>query len=387
MQTTRQETKQETKQDHNIALLLTGGGARAAYQVGVLKAMTSLFPRNHKIPFPILCGTSAGAINATALACYASCYHLGVRKLEWVWKNFHTEQVYVANMGGTLKHMAQNYFSKFQSDDIPKSQGSLLDNRPLRRLLRYMLDFKRIDRNIHSQHLRAISVTVSSYSTHDSVSYFQGQEDQFRWQRQKRRGELCSLDIDHLMASSSIPIVFPVVQLGEDYVGDGSIHQLSPLSTPIHLGAEKVLVVGVGQRDKSQFNPSYNFPRSATVAGHLLDTLFADTLDADIERLERINQTLSLLNEEQLKQTDLKQIDCMVIKPSQDLQAIARKHFHNLPSGIRTLLKIIGVTEHSESSLPSYLLFEGSYCQELIELGYKDGMERKEQLRDFLEIE
>lgn len=375
-------------QENNIALLLTGGGARAAYQVGVLKAMTSLFPRNHKIPFPILCGTSAGAINATALACYASCYHLGVRKLEWVWKNFHTEQVYVANLGGTLRHMASNYFSKFQSDDVPKSQGSLLDNRPLRQLLRFMLDFKRIDRNIHSQHLQAVSVTVSSYSTHDSVSYFQGQPELEYWRRQKRRGEPCVLDIDHLMASSSIPLVFPVVQLGEDFIGDGSIHQLSPLSTPIHLGAKKVLVVGVGQREKNNgFTPSHKFPRSATVAGHLLDTLFADTLDADIERLERINQTLSLLNEEQMQQTELKQIDCMVIKPSQDLQAIARKHFHNLPGGIRTLLKIAGVNEFSESSLPSYLLFESSYCQELIELGYKDGMERKEQLRDFLEIE
>lgn len=370
----------------NVALMLTGGGARAAYQVGVLKAITSLFPRNHHIPFPVLCGTSAGAINATALACYASCYHLGVRKLEWVWKNFRTEQVYVASMPGTFRHMAGNYFSKYQSDDVRQSKGSLLDNRPLRRLLRAMLDFKRIDRNIHTQYLRAISVTVSSYSSHDSVSYFQGQPDQTRWQRQKRRGEPCILEVDHLLGSAAIPIVFPVVQLGDDYVGDGSIHQLSPLSTPIHLGAEKVLVVGVGQREKNLRAQPHIFPRSATVAGHLLDTLFADTLDADIERLERINQTLSIMTPEQLKSTELKPIDCMVIKPSQDLTAIARKHYKNLPSGIRTLLKLIGVSEHSESSLPSYLMFEGSFCQELIQLGYKDGMERKEQLKAFLEI-
>ncbi|UAA39868.1 patatin-like phospholipase family protein [Paraneptunicella aestuarii] len=373
-------------QNSNVALMLTGGGARAAYQVGVLKAITSLFPRNHHIPFPVLCGTSAGAINATALACYASCYHLGVRKLEWVWKNFSTEQVYVASMSGTLRHMAGNYFSKYQSDDVRNSKGSLLDNRPLRRLLRAMLDFKRIDRNIHTQYLRAISVTVSSYSSHDSVSYFQGQPDQSRWQRQKRRGEPCKLEVDHLLGSAAIPIVFPVVQLGDDYVGDGSIHQLSPLSTPIHLGAEKVLVVGVGQRDKNLRMQPHIFPRSATVAGHLLDTLFADTLDADIERLERINKTLSIMTPEQLKSTELKPIDCMVIKPSQDLTAIARKHYKNLPSGIRTLLKLIGVSEHSESSLPSYLMFEGSFCQELIQLGYKDGMERKEQLKAFLEI-
>lgn len=374
-------------QDKQIALLLTGGGARAAYQVGILKAMTRLFPRNHKIPFPILCGTSAGAINATALACYASCYHLGVRKLEWVWKNFHTEQVYIANILGTLKHLGRNYFAKFQSDDVSKKQGSLLDNQPLRRLLQAMLDFKRIDRNLHTQHLTAISITVSSYSSHDSVSYFQGQPEHQHWQRHKRRGEPCQLDIDHLLASAAIPLVFPVSKLGDDWVGDGSIHQLSPLSTPIHLGAEKVLIVGVGQRGQNKFNPRESvFPRSATVAGHLLDTLFADTLDADIERLERINSTVGLLNPEQKSQTELKHIDCMLIKPSEDLQTIASKHFHNLPNGIRSLLKVIGVNAESASSLPSYLLFEGSYCQELIELGFQDGMDQKEQLRNFLEI-
>lgn len=370
----------------NIALLLTGGGARAAYQVGVLKAMATLFPRNHKIPFPILCGTSAGAINATALACYASCYHLGVRKLEWVWKNFSTEQVYVANLRGTLRHLASNYLSKFQIEEVRKTQGNLLNNRPLRGLLRHMLDFKRIDRNLHTKHLQAVSVTVSSYSSHDSVSFFQGQPYLGAWQRQKRRGQPCVLDVDHLLGSAAIPLVFPVVRLGEDFVGDGSIHQLAPLSTPIHLGANKVLIVGVGQREKQ---PTFfdNCPRSATVAGHLLDTLFADTLDADLERVDRINQTLSILTPEQMQQTDLKQIEYFQVKPSEDLQSIAQKHFHNLPSGIRSLLKVIGVNEQSESSLPSYLLFESPYCQELIALGFKDGMEHKNQLRDFLEIE
>ncbi len=370
----------------NIALLLTGGGARAAYQVGVLKAIATLFPRNHKIPFPILCGTSAGAINSTALACYASCYHLGVRKLEWVWKNFSTEQVYVANLSGTLRHLLSNYLSKFQIEEVRKTQGNLLNNRPLRGLLRDMLDFKRIDRNIHRNHLQAISVTVSSYTSHESVSFFQGQKQIGPWQRQKRRGEPCILDVDHLLGSAAIPMVFPVIRLGEDYVGDGSIHQLAPLSTPIHLGANKVLIVGVGQREK-QPNIFDTCPRSATVAGHLLDTLFADTLDADLERVDRINQTLSILTPEQMKQTDLKPIDYMQIKPSEDLQSIAQKHFLSLPSGIRSLLKVIGVKPDSESSLPSYLLFESPYCQELIELGFKDGMEQKNKIRDFLEIE
>ncbi|MCY7295458.1 patatin-like phospholipase family protein [Alteromonas sp. a30] len=370
----------------NTALLLTGGGARAAYQVGVLKAMATLFPRNHHLPFPILCGTSAGAINATALACYASCYHLGVRKLEWVWKNFQTEQVYVANLSGTLKHLASNYLSKFQINEVRKTQGNLLNNRPLRGLLRQMLDFNRIDRNLHRQHLQAISITVSSYSTHESVSFFQGQPHLKPWKRQKRRGQPCVLDVDHLLGSAAIPLVFPIVKLGNDFVGDGSIHQLSPLSPPIHLGANKVLIVGVGQREK-RFNNMDLYPRNAMVAGHLLDTLFADTLDADLERVDRINETLGIMTPEQQQQTQLNHIDYMQIKPSQDLQTIAQKHFRCLPSGIRSILKMFGVTERSESSLPSYLLFESPYCRELIDLGFKDGMDQKSQIKRFLEIE
>lgn len=372
--------------NHSTALLLTGGGARAAYQVGVLKAITRLLPRNHRIPFAILSGTSAGAINATALACYASCYHLGVRKLEWVWKNFRSEQVYAASLPGTLQHIGRNYFSKFQSDDISKAQGSLLNNRPLRILLRRMLDFSRIDRNLHRQYLRAVSVTVSSYRTRESVSYFQGQPEQQAWQRYKRRGEPCVLDIDHLLGSAAIPLVFPVVDLLNDHVGDGSIHQFAPLSVPIHLGANKILVVGVAQTNTTRPAAASALPQSATIAGHLLDTLFAETLEIDIERLQRINNTLEIMTAAQRQQSDLRQVDCMLVKPSKDLQTIAQEHFMRLPLGIRTLLKVIGIDRDSDSSLPSYLLFEDSFCRELIDLGYQDGLAQQQELTDFLEI-
>lgn len=370
-----------------IALMLSGGGARAAYQVGVLKAITTFLPRNHSIPFPILCGTSAGAINATALACYASCYHLGIRKLEWVWKNFKTHQVYSSSMRDTFSYLAHNYFSGFQSEDVPQDATSLLNNTPLRHLIRSVLDFKRIDRNLITEHLHAVSVTASSYSHHEAVSYFQSKQEIANWSREKRRGVKCTLEVDHLLASSAIPLVFPTVNIDGDFFGDGAVHQLSPLSTPIHLGAEKIFVVGVEQPEKSSgIDANRGYPTTATITGHLLDTLFADSLDADLERLQRVNQTLSLLNKKQLAATELKSIDCLVLNPSENIQAMASSHYGALPSGIKTLLKLIGINANADSSILSYLLFEGVYCQELINLGYKDGLTHQDKIRDFLEI-
>ena len=213
---------------HHYALLLSGGGARAAYQLGVLKSISTYLPRNQGIPFPIVCGSSAGAINATGLACYASCYHLGIRKLEHVWKNFTTRQVYGSGIRDVYSHLAQSYFRSFQSTLNQKQASSLLNNAPLRKLIRNRLDFKRIDNNNGARgYLRAISISASSYSTHDSISYFQGHHDIAPWHRQQRRGIKTALHSEHLMASSAIPLVFPPVKLDGEFLGDGSVHQLS----------------------------------------------------------------------------------------------------------------------------------------------------------------
>lgn len=374
-------------QRKHYALLLSGGGARAAYQVGVLKALTNFLPRNHNVPFPIICGNSAGAINATALACYASCYHLGVRKLEWVWKNFSTRQVYGSSVGDVFGYSMQNLFMRLKTTDAQKRPTSLLNNAPLRNLIRKTLDFKRIDRNILTGHLRAISVMASSYTSHDSIAYFQGETNITPWAREKRRGVSCILDVEHLMASSAIPMVFPPIKMNNEFLGDGSVHQLSPLSTPIHLGAEKILIVGVEQPERvGRFSDMSHYPGSASIAGHLLDTIFADTLHSDIERLERVNQTLGLLSTKQLSQTGLKPIQYLVVNPSQGFNKMASRHFHRMPAGIKALLKLIGAADRSDATLLSYLLFEKEFCQELIELGYRDGLARQEEIRDFLAI-
>ncbi|WP_088331686.1 patatin-like phospholipase family protein [Lacimicrobium sp. SS2-24] len=371
---------------HRFSLLLSGGGARAAYQVGVLKAITQLLPRSHSLPFPVICGTSAGAINATSLACYASCYHLGVRKMEWVWKNFRSEQVYESDLLSVFGYLLKNQLQGLQTRDTPRRPSSLLDNRPLNQLLRQNMEFNRIDRNIQRGHLKAISVTASSYSANDSISFFQGDADLSSWQRAKRRGQITQLNVEHLMASSAIPLVFPSVRIEGQYYGDGSIHQLSPLSTPIHLGAEKILVIGVEQPKPDKQHQLQHHPSSAMIAGHLLDTIFADTLHSDLERLYRINHTLSLLSDKQRQATHLKPIDCLVINPKVNFNDIAAQYYRRLPKGVRTLMRLIGIRPDSESSLLSYLLFDGPFCQALIDQGYQDGLHRLEEISAFLEI-
>lgn len=373
----------------NNALVLTGGGARAAYQVGVLSAIAKFMPRNHGVPFPIICGTSAGAINSTALACYASCFQLGVKKLEWVWKNLDPGRIYHSDALRIFSHLASGMLGSFQADYANKSARSLLNNAPLRDLLNMVIDFNRIDTNIRRGYLSAVSVTASSYTSGDSISFFQSEESILPWFRAKRRGEPTQLNSQHLMASAAIPLVFPSAKVKQEHLGDGSIHQLSPLSPAIHLGAEKIFVVGVDQ-PKEPIHARENNPHpptTATIAGHLLDSVFSDTLQSDIERMERVNHTLSLIPEDLKNQTaGLKSINSLVINPSHDFNAIAVEYYDKLPLSIRLLLRSVGVTNDAESSLVSYLLFEKNYCKELISLGFNDALEQESQIREFLKL-
>lgn len=371
-----------SNQPSTNALLLTGGGARAAYQVGVLKAIASVLPRNQKSPFKVICGTSAGAINAVSMACYASCFHLGVKKTEWVWKNFKTEQVYKSNWSGMLGHLLQNYISKYRKSQINRP-ASLLNNQPLVELLSELIDYKRIDRNILSDHLQAIAVNASSYSDGDSISFFQSSSHD-QWQREKRKGVKTVLTTRHLLASAAIPLVFPSVKIGEQFFGDGSIHQLSPLSPAIHLGADKILIIGVEQPKQDKYYGNAEFhPDAATITGHLLDTIFTDSLNSDLERMQRVNETLSRTGGQK---SELKPVASMLINPSRNFNKIASKHYHSMPPAIRFLLRIAGVTKNSESALISYLMFEKPFTQELIQLGYEDGLEQIDALCEFLEL-
>jgi NTE family protein len=369
-----------------IALVLGGGGARAAYQIGVLKAIVQFYPRNHGIPFKIVCGTSAGAINATSIATHASCFHLGVRKLEWVWRHIHAKKVYRASISGVLSHLGKMALKGVQSDGASRSAGCLFNSEPLRGLLSELISFERIGRNISSGALDAVSLDTSCYNNSRSVTFFQGNPLIEDWHRERRCGQRTRLNTDHLLASSAIPMVFPSVRLNQEYYGDGSVHQLAPLSSPIHLGADKIMVINLESPHKVQPRELEHHPKTATIAGHLLDTIFSDTLNSDLERLERINSTLSLIPEESRKNLPLKQIETLVIKPSEDLSAIASRYFQDMPFAIKMMMKALGINEHSDSSIGSYLLFEQSYCSALIELGYEDAMCQIDEIKTFFNI-
>lgn len=371
---------------HHSALVLSGGGARAAYQVGVLKAIADIMPESTRNPFGIISGTSAGAINAAALAAYADNFRNAVYNIEHVWKAFRPYQVYRSDPVGVFSTAVRWLLSMLVTSK--NRPVSMLNNSPLAKLLERMIKFDQIQAAIDAGYLRAVSVTASGYSSGHSVAFFQGTPDISAWKRFQRIGLRTHLGLDHLLASSAIPAVFPAVRINREYFGDGAVRQMAPLSPALHLGAKKVLVVGVsGNRSAPQIQkPLQDYPSLAQISGHLMNSVFLDSLEYDIERLERINEMLKVIPENVRKKTTstLRPVDCLVISPTQCLDRIASKYLHVLPVSIRVFLHGIGATKSSGSSILSYLLFERRFCQELIALGYHDGMEQASAIETFM---
>lgn len=367
------------------ALVMSGGGARAAYQVGVLKAIADIMPESTRNPFGIISGTSAGAINAVALASHADNFRNAVYNIETVWKSFRPHQVYRSDPMGVFSN-AMRWLSSLLF--ASRNRSSLLNNEPLAELLGSMIRFDNIQQAIDDGFLRAISVTASGYSSGHSVAFFQGSPDISAWKRFQRVGLRTHLNLEHLMASSAIPVVFPAVRINREYFGDGAVRQLAPLSPALHLGARKILVVGVsGNRSAPQVQrPVDDYPSLAQISGHLMNSIFLDSLEYDVERMERINDMLGVIppNVRQKYQSSLHPIDSLVISPSQCLDRIASKYLHVLPTSIRVFLHGIGATRSSGSSILSYLLFERGFCQELIALGYHDCMSQAEEIEAFM---
>ena len=370
------------------ALVLAGGGARAAYQVGVLRAIREMLPEPRTNPFPIICGTSAGAVNAGSLAVHADDFGGAVEKLLEVWRNFEPHHVYRSDWYGAtvnnLRWMSGFLFGAF----MKRRRSSLLDNRPLEALLSKYLDFSRIQANIDQGALDAISITCSGYTSGQSCSFFQGSESLEGWKRSMRIGIKTKLTVQHLMASSAIPFVFPPYHLNREFFGDGSMRQIAPVSPALHLGADRVVVVGTARirNEAPERLRGDNFPTLAQVAGHVMNSIFLDSLAVDIERLERINRTVSCSSPEALKKMGLSlhHVDVLVLTPSEPLDALAVKHVDDLPWTIRFMLRSVGAMRRGGANLASYLLFERGYCNELIELGYSDTIRRREEVEAFI---
>ncbi len=374
---------------NKTALILTGGGARAAYQVGVLKAIRSLLPEPEKNPFPIICGTSAGAINAASLAVRAENFGSGVDELVSVWENFHVDQVYRADPLGLAMTGARWLFGLMASWLVREAPRSLLDNAPLRELLSETVSFENIQRAIDNGALHSVSITCSGYATGQSVSFFQGRADIEPWRRSQRVGAHVKLGLDHLMASSAIPFIFPAVRVHREWFGDGSMRQIAPISPAIHMGARKILVIGAGRMSQENERPANeDYPSLAQIAGHALSSIFLDSMAVDLERTMRINHTLTLIPESvrQERNMVLRPIDVLVIAPSERLDALAAQHAMALPWSVRLLLRGIGAMNKRGGALTSYLLFERPYTRALIDLGVKDTLARADEVREFLNI-
>lgn len=371
-----------------IGLILTGGGARAAYQVGVLKAIARLLPRTAPNPFAVICGTSAGAINAVALAMNAHHLRSGVKYLLSFWKGFRVENIYRSDPVGVFSNaglwLAGLILSILGINKL--NHVSLLDNSPLKRLLGQTLPLNKIQESIDNGYLHALGITASGYSSEHSVTFYQSEASIQPWKRAHRLGFPTQIEIKHLLASSAIPFLFPAVRINREYFGDGSMRQIAPISSALHLGAKKVLIIGMGQSRAAppkRINVT-NYPSLAQIAGHALNSIFLDSMEVDLERLRRINHTVSLVHEERRLHTQLGQVDVLVIEPSQPLEAIAKRYASNLPWSIRFMLRGIGAMRSSGANLVSYLLFEKGFCRALIEMGYQDAMKRKTEILDFL---
>ena len=362
----------------HLGLVLTGGGARSAYQVGVLKGVAEMLRRGSACPFPIITGTSAGAVSAVALASDAAHFRHSVYAIERVWRDFRVHQVFKADAVSMLKSGLHWMLAIITGGWLVHPPHSLFDNTPLWNLLREQLHFDGIPRSLYKEHLQAIGVCATCYADADSVTFYASSSPVEPWARVFRKGARVPLSLDHLMASLSLPFLFRPVPLNGQYFGDGAMRQTSPLSPAIHLGANRLFIIGVNDPVATGITSNRHSvePSFGQMFGFMLDSLFMDTLNADLERITRYNET-----------NYAKRIEFLVMTPTKDVNEIARRHARELPGTLRAVMRMMGASSTASALLLSYLLFERGFTRELIELGREDARARGEEIRTFLALE
>ena len=372
-----------------------GGGARAAYQVGVVRAIHhiahKLKLKKPQIPFPIICGSSAGAINAAVLASHADDFQIAVKRLCHVWENFEAGQVYRSDTLGVMASGARWIGALSLGWALHRVPRSLFDNTPLAQLLRHSIRLDRIPAMLNSGALEALAVTALSYSSGRHFTFYQAAKLVESWKQGFRVAQSTPILINHLLASSAITLLFPSVPLylrkHTEYFGDGSVRQMTPLSPAIHFGATRILVIGPAQLHQPPTSqesfPSY--PSLAQIGGQALTGVFLDGLVSDLDRLQQTNKLLYTAPPEVFVDSTLRPIDVMVITPSERIENIAARHIHRLPRAIRTLLAVLGAHQASGASFASYLLFQSDYTKELMALGEADTQTHAERIANWLE--
>ena len=390
-------------------LVLMGGGARTAYQAGVLQALAALIkPPNDKadaFPFQVLVGTSAGALNATYLASRAIDGLAALSGLGAFWQGLHSDLVY--HLPDTPMAKFSRWATALGVTLSARKQGAALDSMPLVDTLHRRIALNNIELALSRGDLKALAVTASSYTTGVHWTFCQTHQlaSAQAWNRPGRRAELQDITIEHLMASSAIPFLFPATPLWVDgnmeYFGDGSMRQSSPLSPAVHLGANKILAIGVGQPQRRSMDltsasfqaslSSKQRPSLGNIAGHAMASVFNDTLMADVEQVQRVNQSIQQLKNHLSEHHGLtvaqslpfREVEVLAMQPSESLDALAQAHVHELPRPVRRVLEGLGALKGSGAGLASYLLFEPGFLRALIALGASDVAMRKEELLDF----
>lgn len=384
------------------ALVLMGGGARTAYQVGVLKALASMLRlqpgtgagESAGFPFQVLVGTSAGALNVAYLAGSASAGLQAFEQLASFWSRLRSADVYELSVSPWVR--VSKLVAALNLWRNARSHGAILNNMPLVDTLHRAVSLPGIEDSLRAKAIDAVAVTASSYTSgvHWTFCHTARDRGHEAWSRPGRRSEFQPLTIEHLMASSAIPFLFPATALWVDgqreFFGDGSMRQVSPLSPAMHLGAHKILVVGVGQPQRSGLTGGgggaglAREPTMGGIAGHAMASVFHDTLQADVEQAQRVTQTLRQLPREIAAVLPYRSVQVLAIQPTQSLDALAQAHGHELPASVRKALSGLGVLKGGGGSLASYLLFEPGFVQALVALGEQDAYARKAELLDFL---